>query len=116
MANAALQRTIGERGLLVSQFAPSSVVTKGNFPQRNRTMALVSDATIIVEAGATSGTVSQGWEALRLGRPLFLLQSLVDAGHPWPATMIEHGAFVLNDVQEVLEVLPTDDIRAAAAF
>jgi DNA processing protein len=35
-------------------------------------MALLTDATVIVEAGEKSGTLHQGWEALRLGRLLFL--------------------------------------------
>lgn len=115
-ANADLQRRIGACHLLVSEFAPGSAVAKGNFPRRNRTMALLSDASVIVEAGATSGTVSQGWEAIRLGRPLFLLKSLVDSGLSWPQEMINHGAFVLNEMADLLEVLPTDDIREAISF
>lgn len=115
-ANALLQERIGENHLLVSEFAPGSKVTRGNFPRRNRTMALVSDASVIVEAGATSGTISQGWEAIRLGRPLFLLKSLVESDLPWPREMIEHGAFVLNDIADLLGVLPTDEIREAVSF
>lgn len=115
-ANASLQERIGEGHLLVSEFAPGTKVARGNFPRRNRTMALVSDASVIVEAGATSGTISQGWEAIRLGRPLFLLKSLVDAGLPWPREMIEHGAFILNDMDDLLAVLPTDEIRDAVSF
>jgi DNA processing protein len=115
-ANADLQKRIGEAHLLVSEFAPGSFVAKGNFPRRNRTMALVSDASVIIEAGATSGTVSQGWEAIRLGRPLFLLKSLVDAGLSWPREMVDHGAFVLNEMADLLDVLPTDEIREAVSF
>lgn len=115
-ANTSLQERVGERDLLVSEFAPGSKVSRGNFPRRNRTMALVSDASVIVEAGATSGTISQGWEAIRLGRPLFLLKSLVDAGLPWPREMVEHGAFVLNSMADLLDVLPTDEIREAVSF
>lgn len=35
---------------------------KGDFPMRNRTMALISDATVIIEAGDTSGSLSERWE------------------------------------------------------
>lgn len=115
-ANAALQRQIGEQHLVVSEFAPGSSVSKGNFPRRNRTMALIADASVIVEAGEGSGTLSQGWEALRLGRPLFLLKSLVESGLTWPREMIDHGAFVLAGMDELLRVLPTDGIREAVAF
>lgn len=114
--NAALQRKIGETDLLVSEFAPGTPTTKGNFPRRNRTMALIADASVIVEAGESSGTQSQGWEAIRLGRPLFLLKSLVDSGVAWAAKMVDHGAFVLEDMAGLLDVLPTDEIREAASF
>ena len=48
-SNTGLQRDIGEKHLLVSQFAPGSHVTRSNFPQRNRTMAL-SDPAELYEA------------------------------------------------------------------
>ena len=65
---------------------------------RNRTMALFSDATVIVEAGPKSGTIHQGWEAIRLGRSLYVLDSLAREGHPWLKEMIGYGAQVLSRV------------------
>lgn len=103
--NAELQRRIGDSELLLSEFAPGAPITRSSFPRRNRTMALVADASVIVEAGATSGAESHGWAALRLGRPLFLLKSLADSPHAWPRRMQTHGARVLRDVAELLEVL-----------
>lgn len=104
--HAELQEEIGRSHLLVSQFPAGTAVNRGMFPQRNRTMALISDATVIVEAGATSGTISQGWEALRLGRPLFLAASLLKTDLEWPAELISYGAMELRDVRQVLDVLP----------
>jgi len=116
-ANAPLQNRIGESDLLISEFAPKSKVSRGNFPRRNRTMALISDASVIIEAGPTSGTISQGWEAIRLGRPLFLLKSLVDSGISWPKKMIDYGAFVLNDMADLLDnILLTEEIDEAIPF
>ena len=95
-ANRELQRRIGREHLLLSQFAPGSAIQRGNFVIRNRLMALVADASIIVEAGDSSGTLSQGWEALRLGRQLFILDPVVnDPKLEWPAKMIEYGAVPL---------------------
>jgi len=105
-SNTELQREIGSRHLLVSQFALGSTVTRSNFPQRNRTMALLSDGTIIIEAGEGSGTLHQGWEALRLGRPLFILSSVVSSGLEWPAKMLDYGAMTLSDPAELYEALP----------
>ena len=95
--NAELQRKIMAEHLAISQFPSGSQVQKKNFPMRNRTMALIAHATVIVEAGEGSGTLHQGWEALRLGRPLFLLESLAKRGDlKWPREMMDYGAQVLT--------------------
>lgn len=107
--NAALQETIAEDHLLVSQF-PSGYATKpGCFPMRNRTMALISDATVIMEASDTSGSISQGWEALRLGRGLFISKAITDdSSVTWPKEMLDYGAQILSDqtIEILLESLP----------
>ena len=90
--NEALQRRIMTEHLAVSQFPHGYPVLRKSFPMRNRTMALLSHASVIVEAGDGSGTLPQGWEALRLGRPLFILKSLVqDDSLTWPAEMMQYG-------------------------
>ena len=95
--NTVLQEQIAKEHLLISQFPLGSPALPKNFAIRNRTMALVSNATVIVEAGEKSGTIHQGWEAIRLGRPLFILEST--ANNPeltWPEKFIQYGAEVLN--------------------
>lgn len=83
--NAALQEAVYQRHLLVSQFPSGARVFKSNFPQRNRLMALLSDATIIVEASDTSGTLHQAAECLRQGRWLFISKPVVDdVNLTWP--------------------------------
>ena len=106
--NAPLQARIAKEFLLVSQFAPGYPVQPKNFPIRNRTMALMSDATVIVEAGEKSGSISQGWEALRLGRGLFISKVLVESSLKWPGEMLHYGARVLSDdsIEEFFEWLP----------
>ncbi|UII21581.1 DNA-processing protein DprA [Fulvivirga ligni] len=71
--NQNLQLEIMNHHLCISQFSEGHPTQPKNFILRNRTMALISDATIIIEASEQSGTRHQGWEALRLGRKLFLL-------------------------------------------
>ncbi len=107
--NAALQDQIMRDHLAISQFPVGHPVQRKNFPLRNRTMALVSDATVIIEAGNTSGSLSQGWEALRLGRPLFLAKSVTDdSSLTWPAEMLHYGAVILSDqtIEELFDSLP----------
>lgn len=107
--NGQLQQRIAREHLLVSQFPVGYAVTPKNFPIRNRTMALLTDATVIVEAGEKSGTVHQGWEALRLGRKLFLMENVVmDPALSWPSEMIAYGAEVLSraNLEDTLIDLP----------
>ena len=113
--NAGLQSEIATNHLLVSQFASGTRVQRHNFPMRNRTMALLVDASVIVEAGDTSGSLSQGWEALRLGRALFIMKSVLERTElEWPSKMLGYGAQILDDPDALLEVLPTGDLAAVS--
>jgi DNA processing protein len=115
--NKALHERIAAEHLLLSQFAPGTPVRTTQFPQRNRTMALLSHATVIIEASDGSGTLYQGWEALRLGRPLFILRTVVEnPALSWPAEMIQYGAVALSEPDALFEVLTegADDHRAVA--
>ena len=81
-------------------------------------MALVSNASVIVEASDGSGSLSQGWEVLRLGRPLFLMASILkQSGLSWPRTMLDYGAMVLHKPEDLLAQLPepVDDPLAVLA-
>jgi DNA processing protein len=108
--NEALQALIERDHLLISQFPQGSPVQRKNFPLRNRTMALISDATVIIEAGETSGSLSQGWEALRLGRQLFITKSIAEnPALKWPEEMLNYGARILSDdtLNEFFDFLPS---------
>jgi DNA processing protein len=114
----ALQEQLMREHLVVSQFPKGYPTTRRNFPMRNRTMALLCDASVIVEAGDGSGSLSQGWEALRLGRPLFLMASILERRDlSWPKTMLDYGAMVLKTPSELLARLPArvDDPLSAIA-
>jgi DNA processing protein len=107
--NRSLQDRLMREHLVISQYAPGSPTRPSNFPRRNRTMALLSQATVIVEAGESSGSLSQGWEALRLGRALFIMRSVAeDKVLRWPHEMLGYGAQILTRTEDVLEVLPPD--------
>ena len=107
--NKDLQLEIMREHLCVSQFPAGYPTQPKNFPIRNRTMALLSDATVIIEAGETSGSLHQGWEALRLGRGLWIAKWLTEQpGLAWPAKMLAYGARVLANetLEELLAELP----------
>ena len=107
--NKELQEELMKNHLVISQFPVDHITTKKDFVFRNRTMALISDASVIVEAGEGSGTLYQGWETLRLGRPLFICKSVVNNPKlEWPKKMIKHGATELDDPADILEILPSN--------
>ena len=105
--NALLQDEIMKDHLAVSQFPIGYPIQRQNFVIRNRTMALIANASIIVEAGETSGSLHQGWEALRLGRPLFIWTELLKSSLHWPQRMLRYGAFELTSAEQVLDLLPS---------
>lgn len=96
-SNRELQERIIASNLAVSQYAFGSGVRRENFVLRNRTMALICDATIIVAASETSGTQHQGWEAIRLGRPLFFSESLLEQNVSWIKEQMRYGGEPLGD-------------------
>jgi DNA processing protein len=106
--NLQLQEIIMRDHLVISQFPIGYPIQPKNFVIRNRTMALIADASIIVEARDASGSLHQGWEALRLGRPLFIWSPLMhDRSLNWPEKMAMYGAMEFNDSAEVLDELPS---------
>lgn len=116
---AELLKEISRSHLAISQFPHGAPSKRENFPQRNRTMALISDATVIVEAGESSGTRHQGWEALRLGRLVFIMESVAnDPNLKWPREMIEYGAQVLSreSMPEALASIPAFTAGGEIAF
>lgn len=103
-ANRALQDTIAQHHLLVSEWGPGHPTDKGHFVRRNRLMALVCDGSVIIEASDSSGTLSQGWEMIRLGRPLFILRSVAEnPALKWPKEMLAYGAMVLGETEEFVD-------------
>ncbi len=89
--NKRLQEQVYQNHLLVSQFPFGSRVYPSNFPARNRLMALLSDATVVVEASDTSGSLHQAAECHRIGRWLFIARSVAeDRSLGWPKKFLGH--------------------------
>jgi DNA processing protein len=107
--NAGLLEEIKCNHLAISQFPEGYPGRSENFPRRNRTMALICDATIVIEASEKSGTRHQGWEAIRLGRDLYLLENVAtNPNLTWPKQLIEYGAQILRreDLPDILLDIP----------
>lgn len=97
VSNRQLLKEIKNSHLAVSQFQEGTRVYPSNFPSRNKTMALITDATIIVEASENSGTRHQAWEAIRLGRQVFIMENIMNSGIKWAIDVLEYGGIVLTN-------------------
>jgi DNA processing protein len=110
--NAELQERIAKEHLLISQVPIVSYkekslnFTRMFFPERNKTMAALTEATIIVEAGETSGTFIQAKAALKQGRKVFILNSNFENPHlTWPHKLQKAGAIRAYDTDDILQGL-----------
>jgi DNA processing protein len=100
--NASLQQRIADDAAVVSQFWPDAPPTKTSFPMRNVVMSGLARATVVIEASHTSGARMQARFALEHGRPLFLIDSLLE--HEWAQQYAERpGAYVVRTADEVVE-------------
>ncbi len=106
--NSSLQAQIADQHLVISQVPivrHSRQGPHGNrffFPERNVTMSALTEATIIVEAGNTSGTLIQARHAINQGRKLFILDSCFrNPELTWPAKYLEKGAIRVADFEEI---------------
>jgi DNA processing protein len=106
--NAELQRRIANDFLVISQ-VPVCRWEKQDyrknrlfFPERNITMSALTEGTIIVEAGETSGTLIQARAALHQGRKLFILDNCFrNKSLTWPKRFAEKGAIRVTDYDDV---------------
>jgi DNA processing protein len=106
--NTDLQRRIASDYLLISQvpiLRYKSQGPNGNrlfFPERNKTMSALTEATIIVEASETSGTLIQAKAALKQGRKLFILDSnFNNPSITWPAKFEKLGAIRVREFEDI---------------
>jgi len=100
--HAALQERIATEGAVVSQFWPDAPPTKTSFPMRNVVMSGLALGTVVIEASHTSGAKMQARFALEHGRPVFLLESLLE--HEWAREYAERpGAHVVAGADDVIE-------------
>jgi DNA processing protein len=102
--NRELQRRIAAEGAVVSQFWPDSPPSRGGFPMRNAVMSGLAEATVVIEASETSGSRSHVRSALAHGRPVFLLESLLE--QEWARACVGlGGVHVVRCAAEIVEVI-----------
>jgi DNA processing protein len=97
-SNERLGAMIAESGLVVSEYPPGVAAQPHHFPQRNRIIAALADAVIVVEAASRSGALITVDHALDLGRDIYGVPGPIDrTTHSGVNAMLRDGAGVLDD-------------------
>lgn len=101
--NRGLQDRIADEGVVMSQFWPDAPPQKHTFIMRNATMSGLGSATVVVEAGETSGARAQARIAVGHGRPVILTDIVVEANE-WARRLVDRpGVYVASSVRDVLD-------------
>jgi DNA processing protein len=112
-AHAELARKVSERSLVVSEYEPGVEPAPWRFPARNRIIAGLCAATIVVEAREKSGALITADFALEDGREVFAvpgeITSALSAG---TNALLRLGATPLTSADDVLEALGLERPRS----
>jgi DNA processing protein len=102
-----LAAEIAERGAVLSQFAPGTPPLPQNFPTRNRVIAALSLAVVVVEAAERSGSLITARLAAELGREVLAVPGRITAPESRGANrLIQDGAAVAMGWEDVVGALP----------
>ena len=104
--HAALARRIAARGALLTEIESGGPRFRGQFVERNRLIAALAAATVVVEAAEVSGALSTAAAARNLGRPLLAVPG--DVGRPTARgchALLRAGASVCEHAGDVLRAL-----------
>ncbi len=108
----ALYERLLDRGAVVSELPPGQPALKWSFPARNRIMAALAAATIVVEAAERSGTLITAAFATNLNRDVGAVPGRVTARMAAGSNrLLRDGAHVIRGVEDVLDLLYGVDVR-----
>lgn len=114
--HAALQKSVGRRGLLISEHASGSGVRPGHFATRNRLLVAMAAAVVVVECPQASGALHSAEVAWQQGLPLWAVPA--DTGRHSAAgsnRLLSRGAAPLLAAEDLIAQLGAGPLRRAAA-
>jgi DNA processing protein len=105
------EEIIEKGGTLMNEFEPEFKATQWSFPQRNRIMAGMSHATLVIEAEKKSGTLITARLATEYNRDVLALPgSIFNTTSQGPHMLIRLGAIPIRDSDDILEALHLEKI------
>lgn len=113
---------IAERGCVISEFLPARSAKPEHFPRRNRVIAGLAQATVVMEADIRSGSLITARLAGEYGRDVFAVPGSVLAdNHAGCHRLIRDGAILLERAEELLVQLglqadKTTQLRAGKQY
>lgn len=104
--NEELYREIMEKGLIISEFPPGTKPEPRNFPRRNRIIAALAYAVVVVEAGEKSGALITADLALEMGREVWAVPGPITSPQSVGTNrLIRDGAMVMLDPADIVRSL-----------
>src|SRR3989344_5175683 len=112
------QEILEYNGLIISEYPTGSAVYKGNFPARNRIIAGISEATLLVQAAEKSGSLITGRLALEYNRDVAAVPgNITDPLSAGTNDLISHGATPISKPEDILllyKIAPGNKEKGAA--
>ena len=106
-ANKNLAYQIAEHGLIVSEFPLDTRPLAGNFPRRNRIIAALAQAVLVVEAAPESGSLITAKLAAEMGREVMAVPGSIDNPHSKGChKLIKEGAKLVECLDDILQECP----------
>ncbi len=100
------EEIISSGGALLSEFEPLSTPARWTFLARNRIMAALSDAVLLIEASEKSGTLVTARHALELGRDLGAVPGNIFSETSGGTNMlIKEGAYAIRNIKDLTDLL-----------
>lgn len=104
--HARLAESIAERGALITEYPPGTPPRKHNFPERNRIVAGMVSAVVVVEAAARSGALNTARHALDEDRDVMVVPgSIFSEMSVGPHGLLRLGAFPLTTPKDLVDSL-----------
>ena len=112
--NLKIFKQLKKHGLILAEYPEGTVVRKEMFVLRNRLVAAISEATIVIEAGIKSGSLITANLALEYNRDIYVIPGNIDSEVSQGCNLLaKHGAGVVTGIEDFKEILGMHEEQVA---